>query len=139
MNQLTQKEFNTLPLFLSEKADHEIDFINDMVVGVVYIAIGSEDSWVGIDFKANFTKSYTKGELWKDGYGVHCIETPSCKVDDIGNIGLSYSDSGDVDNEELYIDYKARIDDIYKIVLDFIYAQELPVESKYIVYNTYNV
>ena len=29
MNNMTQKEFDVLPLFLSERADHEIDVIND--------------------------------------------------------------------------------------------------------------
>ena len=130
MNKVTQKEFDTLPLFLSEKADHEIDFVNDMVVGVVYIAIGSEDNWLGLDFKANITKVHTAGELWKDVWGVHCIDTPSVEINNVTNIAVSYNDSN-VNN----IDYTSRIDDINKLVSDFIYAQKLTAPSKYNVYN----
>ena len=136
---ISQKEFDVLPLFLSKQADHEIDFINDMVVGVVYIAIDSEDNWVGLGFKAHINKSYTAGELWKDEYGVHCIDTPTVEVDDIHNITVSYNDSSVSDNETLDIDYTSRIDDIKKIISDFIYTQELTAPSKYNVYNTYNV
>ena len=135
MNNMTQKEFDVLPLFLSERADHEIDFIIDSdVEGVIYIAIGSEDEWVGFNFKANITKSYTAGELWKDEWGVHCIDTPTVEIDDVRNITVSYNDSN-VGN----IDYKSRIDDINKLISDFIYTQELTVESKHNAYTTYNV
>ena len=92
-NKFTQSEFDTLPLFLSEKADHEIDFINDMVVGVVYIAIGSEDNLIGLDFKAHINKVYTAGELWKDVWGVHCVDVPVIEVDNVTNITVSYNDS----------------------------------------------
>ena len=132
---VTQKEFDRLPLFLSEQADHEIDFNdNDTVNGIVYICIGSEDVWVGLDFKADVTKSYTAGELWKDVWGVHCIDTPTVEIDVGDIITISYNDSN-VNN----IDYTTRIDDINKLISDFIYAQELTVESKYNAYNTYNV
>ena len=136
MNNMTQKEFDVLPLFLSERADHEIDVINDndTVNGIVYICIGSEDNWVGFNFKAHINKSYTKGELCKDEWGVHTIDTPSVEIDNVTNITVSYNDSN-VGN----IDYKSRIDDINKLISDFIYAQELTVESKYNVYPTYNV
>ena len=135
MNNLEQKEFDTLPLFLSEKADHEFDFINDGTVnGIVYVCIGSEDDWVGLDFKADITKSYTKGELWRDAWGRHTIDTPTVEIENISNITISYNDSN-VNN----IDYTSRIDDINKLISDFIYAQELTVESKHNAYNTYNV
>ena len=129
-NKFTQSEFDTLPLFLSEKADHEIDFINDMVVGVVYIAIGSEDNLIGLDFKADITKVYTAGELWKDSWGVHCVDVPVIEVDNVTNITVSYNDSN-VNN----IINTCCIDDIKKIISDFIYAQKLTAPSKYNVYN----
>ena len=134
MKPITQSEFDVATLFLSEKADHEIDFINDMVVGVVYLAIGSEDNWLGFNFKADITKSYTAGELWKDSWGVHTIDTPTVEIDDVSNITVSYNDSN-VGN----IDYTSRIDDINKLISDFIYTQELTVESKHNAYATYNV
>lgn len=137
--QVTQSDFDVLPLFLSEKADHEIDINDNDVEGVVYICIGSEDDWLGLNFKADITKSYTVGELWKDEFGVHCIDVPSVEIDDIRNITVSYNDSSVGDNETLDIDYTTRIDDINKLISDFIYVQELTEPSKYNVYNTYNV
>ena len=135
---VTQKEFNTLPLFLSKRCDHEIDIKeNDTVNGIVYICIGSEYDWVGLDFKADITKLYTSGELWKDSWGTHCIDTPSVEIDDIGNITVSYNDSSD--NETLDIDYASRIGDINGLISDFIYIQELTAPPKYNVYTTYNV
>ena len=131
---VTQKEFDVATLFLSEKADHEIEINDNNVEGIVYIAIGSEDVWVGLDFKADVTKVFNKGELWKDNYGTHCIDTPTVEIDDVTNITISYNDSN-VNN----IDYTTRIDDINKLISDFIYAQELTVASKYNSYNTYNV
>ena len=134
MKPITQSEFDVATLFLSKRADHEIDFINDMVVGVVYIALGNEDNWLGLDFKAHINKVHTAGELWKDVRGVHCIDTPTVEIDDVTNITISYNDSN-VGN----IDYTTRIDDINKLISDFIYAQELTPESKHNGYNTYNV
>ena len=139
MNNMTQKEFDTSPLFLSKQADHEIEINDSDVEGIVYICIGSEDEWIGFSFKAHITKSCSTGELWKDEYGVHCIDTPTVEVDDIHNITVSYNDSSVSDNETLDIDYTSRIDDIKKIISDFIYTQELTAPSKYNVYNTYNV
>ena len=134
MQKMTQLDFNTLPLFLSEQADHEIEIKENDVEGIVYICIGSEDNWVGFNFKAHINKSYTAGELWKDNYGVHTIDTPSVEIDDVSNITVSYNDSN-VGN----IDYKSRIDDINKLISDFIYTQELTAPPKYNAYNTYNV
>ncbi len=139
MKPISQKEFDVLPLFLSKQADHEIEIKENDVEGIVYIAIDSEDDWVGLNFKANINKVYTVGELWKDEFGVHCIDTPTVEIDDIHNITVSYNDSSVGDNETLDIDYTSRIDDIKKLIGDFIYGQELTVESKYNVYNTYNV
>ena len=134
---VTQSDFDTLPLFLSEQADHEIEINDDTVKGIVYIAIGSEYDWIALDFKASVTKVFTKGELWKDNYGVHCIDTPTVEIENVNNITVSYNDSSDI--EILNIDYTSRIDDINKLIEDLIYGQELTVESKYNVYNTYNV
>ena len=134
MRKMTQLGFDTLPLFLSEQADHEIDFINDMVEGIVYICIGSEDNFIGLDFKANINKTYTAGELWKDSWGVHCVDVPTVEIDNVTNITVSYNDSN-VGN----IDYTSRIDEINKVVSNFIYTQELTVEPKHNVYTTYNV
>ena len=134
MQKMTQLDFDTLSLFLSKKADHEIEINDNDVEGVIYIAIGNEDNWLSLDFKADITKSYMKGELWKDAWGVHCISTPTVEIDDISNITVSYNDSN-VGN----VDYTSRIDDIKKIVSDFIYEKELTVPSKYNVYNTYSV
>ena len=131
MQKMTQLDFNTLPLFLSEQADHEIDFNdNDTVNGIVYICICNEDNWIGFSFKAHITKLYTAGELWKDGWGVHCVDTPTVEIDDVSNITVSYNDSN-VGN----IDYTSRIDEINKIVSNFIYIQELTAPSKYNVYS----
>ena len=129
---ITQKDFDVLPLFLSKQADNEIKINDSDVEGVIYIAIGSEDNFIGLDFKANITKLYTAGELWKDGWGVHCIDTPTVEIDNVANITISYNDSN-VGN----IDYTTRIDDINKLISDFICAQELTVESKNNVYTTY--
>ena len=134
MKPITQSEFDVATLFLSEKADHEIEIKENDVEGVVYICICSEYNWLGLDFKANINKVYTAGELWKDEYGVHCIDTPTVEISNVTNITVSYSDSN-VGN----IDYTSRIDDIKKIISDFIYAQELTVESKHNAYNTYSV
>ena len=132
---MTQKEFDTLSLSLSKKSDHEIDFINDNdVEGIVYICIDSEDDWIGFSFKASVTKVFTKGELWKDNYGVHCIDIPKAEIDDVSNITVSHNDSN-VSN----IDYTSRIDEINKVVSNFIYTRELTVESKHNAYTTYNV
>ena len=131
---ITQKEFNTLPLFLSKQADSEIEIKENDVEGIVYICIYNEDNWLGLDFKAHITKSYTKGELWRDAWGRHIIDTPTVEIENISNITISYNDSN-VNN----IDYTSRIDDINKLISDFIYAQELTVESKHNAYNTYNV
>ena len=140
MNKLTQLDFNTLPLFLSKRADHEIDFINDSdVEGVIYIAIGGEDEWIGFNFKADITKSYTAGELWKDVWGVHCIDTPTVEIDDVTNITVSYNDSNVGDNETLDIDYTTRIDEIKTLISNFIYVQELTAPSKHNAYTTYNI
>ena len=138
MQKMTQLDFNTLPLFLSGQADHEIDFNdNDTVNGVVYICINSEDSWLGFNFKADITKSYTAGELWKDNYGTHTIDTPTVEISNVTNITVSYNDSSDI--EILDIDYTSRIGDINKLISDFIYTQELTVESKHNAYTTYNI
>ena len=136
MKPITQSEFDVATLFLSEQCDHEIDFIDndDTVNGIVYICIGNEDNWLELDFKAHITKSYTAGELWRDVWGVHCIDTPTVEIDDVTNITISYNDSN-VNN----IDYTTRIDDINKLISDFIYTQELTVESKHNAYTTYNV
>ena len=135
MQKMTQLDFNTLPLFLSEQADHEIDFNdNDTVNGIVYICIGSEDEWIGLNFKANITKSYTAGELWRDEWGVHCVDVPVIEIDNVTNITVTYNDSN-VSN----IDYTSRIDDINKLISNFIYTQELTVESKHNAYTTYNI
>ena len=83
--------------------------------------------------KADITKSYTAGELWKDGWGVHCIDTPTVEIDDVKNITVSYNDSSAI--EILNIDYTSRIDDINKIVSNFIYIQELTTPYKYNVYS----
>ena len=130
MNNMTQKGFDTSPLFLSEQADHEIEIKENDVEGIVYICICNEDDWIGLDFKAHINKVHTAGELWKDGWGVHCIDTPTVEIDDVSNITVSYNDSS-VEN----IDYTSRIDDINKIVSNFIYIQELTTPSKYNVYN----
>ena len=135
MKTITQSEFDVATLFLSKRADHEIDFINDMVVGVVYIAICSEDNWLGLDFKAHITKSYTAGELWKDMWGIHCVDVPVIEIDNVINITVSYNDRNVGNNERLDIDYTTRIDDIKKLISDFIYAQELTAPSKYNVYS----
>ena len=130
MKPITQSEFDVATLFLSEKADHEIEIKENDVEGIVYICIGSEDEWVGFSFKANITKSYTAGELWKDMWGAHCIDVPTVEIDDVTNIIISYNDSN-VNN----IDYTTRIDDINKLISDFIYIQELTAPNKYDIYN----
>ena len=136
--QVTQSEFDVATLFLSKQADHEIDFNdNDTVSGIVYICIGSEDEWIGFSFEAHITKSYSAGELWHDRWGVHCIDTPTVEIDDIGNITVEYNDSSD--NETLDINYTTRIDGINKLISDFVYTQELTAPPKYNVYTTYNV
>ena len=129
---VTQKDFDVLPLFLSKQADHEIEINDNDVEGIVYICIYNEDNWIGLDFKAHINKVHTAGELWHDNYGTHTIDTPSVEIDDVSNITVSYNDSN-VGN----IDYTSRIDEINKLISDFIYTQELTVESKHNAYNTY--
>ena len=135
MKPITQSEFDVATLFLSEKADHEIEIKENDVEGIVYICIYNEDNWLGFSFKVNITKSYTAGELWEDEWGVHCVDTPTVEIDNVTNITVSYNDSSDI--EILDIDYITRIDDINKLISDFIYTQELTVESKHNAYNTY--
>ena len=130
--QVTQKGFDVLPLFLSKQADHEIEINDNDVEGIVYICIYNEDEWVGFNFKAHITKVYTVGELWKDNYGTHTIDTPTVEIDNVTNITVSYNDSN-VNN----IDYTTRIDDINKLIGDFIYGQELVIESEPNAYTTY--
>ena len=130
---ITQKDFDVLPLFLSKQADNEIEINDNDVEGVIYICIGSDDEWVGFNFKAHITKSYTAGELWRDAWGVHCVDVPVIEIDDVTNITVSYNDSSDI--EILNIDYTSRIDDIKTLISDFIYNQELTAPSKYNVYN----
>ena len=137
MKPITQSEFDVATLFLSEQSDNEIEIKENDVEGIVYICIGSEYNLIGLDFKAHITKLYTAGELWRDGYGTHCIDTPTVEIDNITNITVSYNDSSDI--EILDIDYKSRIDDINKLISDFIYTQELTVESKHNAYTTYNI
>ena len=132
MKPITQSEFDVATLFLSKRADHEIEINGDTVEGIVYVAVGNEDNWLGLDFKTHITKSYTAGELWKDSWGVHCIDTPTVEIDDVTNITISYNDSN-VNN----IDYTTRIDDIKKLIGDFIYGQELVIESEPNAYTTY--
>ena len=134
MKKLTKLDFDLARLYLSERCDHEIEINDNTVEGIVYIAISSEDEWIGFSFKANITKVYTAGELWKDNYGVHCIDIPTVAIDGVSNITVSYNDSSVED-----IDYTSRIDEIKKLIEDFIYRQELTAPSKYNVYNTYNV
>ena len=129
---ITQKDFDVATLFLSKQADHEIEIKENDVEGIVYICIYNEDDWLGLNFKAHINTSHTAGELWKDSWGTHCIDTPTVEIDDVTNITVSYNDSN-VGN----VDYTSRIDDIKKIVSDFIYAQELTAPSKYNVYTTY--
>ena len=134
MKKMTKLDFKLARLYLSERSDHEIDINdNDTVEGIVYICIGSEDDWIGLDFKADITKVYTAGELWKDSWGTHTIDTPTVEIDDVSNITVSYNDSSDIGI--LNIDYTSRIDDINKIVSNFIYIQELTAPSKYNVYS----
>ena len=135
MKPITQKEFDVATLFLSKQSDNEVEIKENDVEGVIYIAIGDEDNCLGLDFEAHITKLYTSGELWKDSWGVHCVDVPVIEIDDVTNITMSYNDSSD--NETLDIDYTSRIDDINKLVSDFICAQELTVGSKHNVYNTY--
>ena len=130
---ITQKDFDVLPLFLSKQADNEIEINDSDVEGVIYIAIGSEDVWVGFSFKADVIKSYTAGELWRDECGVHCVDVPVIEIENVTNITVSYNDSSDI--EILDIDYTTRIDDINKLISDFIYIQELTAPSKYNVYS----
>ena len=130
--QVTQKDFDVLPLFLSKQADHEIEINDNDVEGIVYICIYNEDEWVSFNFKAHITKLYTVGELWKGVWGVHCIDTPTVEIDNVSNITVSYNDSN-VNN----IDYTTRIDDINKLIGDFIYGQELVIESEPNAYTTY--
>ena len=132
MQKMTQLDFNTLPLFLSERCDHEIEIKENDVEGIVYICIGDEDNWLGLNFKASVTKVYTAGELWKDGWGVHCVDTPSVEIDNVTNITVTCNDNN-VGN----IDYKSRINDIKKLIGDFICGQELVIESEPNAYTTY--
>ncbi len=131
MKPITQSEFDVATLFLSKQADNEIEINDSDVEGVIYICISNEDNWLGLNFKANINKVHTAGELWKDEYGVHCIDTPTVEIDNVTNITVSYNDSN-VGN----IDYTSRIDEINKLLSDLIYNQELTAPSKY---NTYNV
>ena len=135
MKPISQKEFDVLPLFLSKQADHEIEIKENNVEGIVYICIGNEYNWVGFNFKAHITKVYTVGELWKGVWGVHCIDTPTVEIDNVTNITVSYNDSSDVEISD--IDYTTRIDDINKLIVDFIYGQELVIVNKHNAYNTY--
>ena len=137
MKPITQSEFDVATLFLSERCDHEIEIKENDVEGVIYVCIDNEDNCLGLDFKADITKLYTAGELWKDSWGVHCVDVPAIEIDNVTNITVSYNDSSDIEISD--IDYTTCIDDINGLISDFICAQELTVESKHNVYTTYNV
>ena len=136
LKKMTKLDFDLARLYLSERSDHEIDLNDndDTVNGVVYICIGNEDDWLGLNFKADITKSYRKGELWRDAWGIHCVDVPTVEIDNVTNITVSYNDSSDI--EILNIDYTSRIDEIKTLISDFIYEKEFTAPSKY---NTYNV
>ena len=139
MKPITQSEFDVATLFLSEKADHEIEIKENDVEGIVYICICNEDDWIGLDFKAHINKVHTVGELWKDEWGVHCVDVPVIEIENVTNITVSYNDSNVGNNERLNVDYTTRIDEIKTLISNFIYDEELTTPFKHNAYNTYNV
>lgn len=127
---MTQINFLKQALRLDSEADHEIKIENDQATGIVYLAIGDDGAWICFNFSADVSVSVEPGELWRDGWGAHCIAAPTAEVDSVSNLKLSLNDSYDCDG----FDYTARLDDIKLFVTAFIAEQKIDAPNHYNIY-----
>ena len=117
-------------LRIDSEADHEIEIENDQATGVVCLAIGDDGAWIGFNFSADVSITHEAGELWRDGWGTHCIAAPTAEVDSVSNVTVSFDDSDGCDG----FDYTARIDEIKAIITRFIKNAEIDAPNHYNIY-----
>ena len=124
---MAQLHFLKQALRLDSKCDHEIEISSSQATGVVYLALGDDGAWIGFNFSADVQLTHEAGELWRDGWGTHCIAAPTSEINNVSNLKLSLNDSYDCDG----FDYTARLDDIKLFVTAFIAEQKIDAPSYY--------
>ena len=117
-------------LRIDSEADHEVDINDGQATGIVYLAIGDDGAWIGFNFSADVSITHEAGELWRDGWGTHCIAAPTSEINNVSNLKLSLNDSYDCDG----FDYTARLDDIKLFVTAFIAEQKIDAPNHYNIY-----
>ena len=122
---MSQLHFLKQALRIDSEADHEVDINDGQATGVVYLAIGDDGAWIGFNFSADVSITHEAGELWRDGWGTHCIAAPTSEINNVSNLKLSLNDSYDCDG----FDYTARLDDIKLFVTAFIAEQKIDAPS----------
>ena len=124
---MTQLHFLKQALRIDSEADHEVDINDGQATGIVYLAIGDDGAWIGFNFSADVQLTHEAGELWRDGWGTHCIAAPTSEINNVSNLKLSPNDSYDCDG----FDYTARLDDIKLFVTAFIAEQKIDAPNYY--------
>ena len=124
---MSQLHFLKQALRLDSEADHEVDINDGQATGIVYLAIGDDGAWIGFNFSADVSITHEAGELWRDGWGTHCIAAPTAEVDSVSNVTVSFDDSDGCDG----FDYTARIDEIKAIITRFIKNAEIEAPNYY--------
>ena len=127
---MAQLHFLKQALRIDSECDHEIEISSSQATGIVYLALGDDGAWIGFNFSADVSITYKAGELWRDGWGVHCVDSPSAEVSNVSNLKLSLNDSYDCDG----FDYTARLDDIKLFVTAFIAEQKIDAPNYYKTY-----
>ena len=124
---MTQINFLKQALRIDSEADHEVDINDGQATGIVYLAIGDDGAWIGFNFSADVSITYEAGELWRDGWGTHCIAAPTSEINNVSNLKLSLNDSYDCDG----FDYTARLEYIKLFLTAFIAEQKIDAHSYY--------
>lgn len=127
---MAQLDFLKQALRLDSKCDQEIEISSSQATGIVYLALGDDGAWIGFNFSADVSVSVEPGELWRDGWGTHCIAAPTSEINNVSNLKLSLNDSYDCDG----FDYTARLDDIKLFITAFIAEQKIDAPNHYNIY-----
>lgn len=127
---MSQLDFLKQALRVDSEADHEVDINDGQGTGTVYLAIGDDGAWIGLNFSADVSITHEAGELWHGGWGSHCIAAPVAAINNVSNLKLSLNDSYDCDG----FDYTARIDEIKAIITRFIESTEIGAPNHYNIY-----
>ena len=127
---MAQLDFLKQALRIDSEADHEVDINDGQATGIVYLAVGDNGAWIGFNFSADVSITHEAGELWRDGWGTHCIAAPTSEINNVSNLKLSLNDSYDCDG----FDYTARLDDIKLFVTAFIAEQKIDAPNHYNIY-----